>query len=214
MKNRFDKFYVMKKNVLLLFVYFCLFSCGCQEKKDAIYYYNQGILCESEDYHAAYDLYNRAIAMDSTNASFYSARGNIKSIYLNDIDGALEDYRKAIGLDSLCGMVYSNIGVLFAETGKKQEAMFYYQQAIEKDPDYPLSYNNLGFSYYEQGDYQNALPYFEKYLTYDTNDLSTLYSIGMCHKMLGNKIQARRYLISARNAGSPEAILELSDLGE
>jgi tetratricopeptide (TPR) repeat protein len=228
------------KKIIILSIGFCLFSCGDAEKKgnketlkqgihshdgksiyfstqakDAIYYYNQGVLSsQKEDYDSALKFYNRAIAMDSTYASSYNARGTIKYLFLNDSMGALKDYQRAIELDSTDASFYNDIGVLLDDFGKEQEGMSYYLKAIKIDSTYSLSYCNLGILFYDKEDYQQALSYFEKYLIYEKNDPYPLYYMGMCHKILGNKDKAKYYLISARNAGSPEAMLELKNWKE
>ncbi|MFK8164390.1 MAG: tetratricopeptide repeat protein, partial [Lewinella sp.] len=68
------------------------------------------------------------------------------------------------------GRLYNNIGLLYRDQGRYEEALTFFQKAIEiseavldaKHPDLAISYNNIGSLYQDQGRYEEALTFFQK----------------------------------------------------
>ena len=70
-----------------------------KKKKDAEYYFNQGIVNSHEsNYDKAIEDYTQAIKLDPNPAYAYNNRGTVK-LKLGDYQGAIKDYDKAIELD-------------------------------------------------------------------------------------------------------------------
>ena len=100
--------------------------------------------------------------------------------YLNK---ALDIQLKKLGNDhSRVATSYSNIGLVYADQDKHDEALEYFNKALDIrlkifGKDHPLvatSYNNIGSVYNAQGKLNEALKYFNKAL--DNYDLFLIFS--------------------------------------
>jgi tetratricopeptide (TPR) repeat protein len=66
---------------------------------------------------------------------------------------AVEQFRRSLEADPLHAPAYSNLGTVYQEQGRTEEAMAAYRKAIELDPDYWVAYQNLAVLYRKQGNY-------------------------------------------------------------
>ena len=64
---------------------------------------------------------NRAIQLQPDYAYRYAARAFAKK-HFGDLDGAVEDYEKAVSLDPTDAVAHNNLGLLLEEKGYKKEA--------------------------------------------------------------------------------------------
>ncbi len=81
-----------------------------------------------------------------------------------------ELYKKAIEKDANFYYAYNNLGILYSDNGRQQEAFDMYQKAIQIKPDYDRAYNNLGVWYHDNGDNDTAIKMYEKSISIkDTN---------------------------------------------
>ena len=79
---------------------------------------------------------------------------------------------------------YHNIGGVYREQGKNDEALKYFNKALDiylkkldKDhPDLAISYNNIAAIYVEQGKYDEALKYYNKAFKIFKKRLGTSHS--------------------------------------
>ena len=79
-----------------------------------------------------------------------------------DIDGAIENYKAAIGIDENFIEAYDNLAVIYRRLGMLDEAEMYYKEAIRRYPEGELAYQNIAIVYEERGDYKTALSYYEQ----------------------------------------------------
>ncbi len=103
---------------------------------------NLGSLKKAEgDLTAALDLFDQAIAIDSSLAIAYYNRGTTHRArgYLEE---AIADYQRAIDLDPDYAQAYQNLGVALFKLGKLPEALESFRQALRRyrrqDPDYAI----------------------------------------------------------------------------
>ena len=118
------------KSVYFVFILLLFYACknNTSEQHSADYYYNRGVLDYYKgDYKDALDNYNKAIALDSSISSYYSNRGVVREILLNDTLGALYDYKKAIQLNDQNSLAYYNVGCLLSDQGQDKEAIEFYK---------------------------------------------------------------------------------------
>ncbi len=73
---------------------------------------------------------DRAVSLDKTNAYRYSSRAYIRAAY-KDIEGAEQDYLKAIELDPKDEIAYNNYGLLLENRGHVELAKKHYTKADE-----------------------------------------------------------------------------------
>lgn len=73
----------------------------------------------------------------------YFFRGNIRD-RMNDVDGALKDFSKAIELNPAYTLAYNNRGIILGLKGEMENALADFNKAIELEPDYRDAYYNRG----------------------------------------------------------------------
>ncbi len=73
-----------------------------------------------------------------------------------DWAGALEYGQALVVLDPENAAVHSNLGSIFAQTGKKAEALKYFKKAMKINPGFAAGYENLSVFYTVEGMFQEA----------------------------------------------------------
>ncbi len=81
---------------------------------------------------------------------------------MEDLQGAIKDYDKAIEIDPENAMAYNNRGNVKQYLRDLQGAIQDYDKAIEIDPNYATAYNNRGIAKQAQGDLQGAIQDYPK----------------------------------------------------
>ena len=69
--------------------------------------------------------------------------------------------------------VYINIGNIFVDLGKNQEALKNYKNALEIKNDYPSTFYNIASILFETKNYCDAKKYFLKALSLDKNHIKS-----------------------------------------
>jgi tetratricopeptide (TPR) repeat protein len=78
--------------------------------------------------------------------------------------------------------IHNNLGLLYYEQGKTEEAVSLYKKAIELSPDFFDAYNNLANAYYKLGNNKEAIDLYKKAITLNPglvdayNNLANLYA--------------------------------------
>lgn len=95
---------------------------------------------EAKQYDKALDYYQKAIAMDPSNADLHN---NMGSIYADTgkIEEAQAEFQKAAELNPAgAGKVYYNLGVVMYNKGKMDEAATALKKSVELDPNFADAY--------------------------------------------------------------------------
>lgn len=95
-------------------------------------------------------------------------------------------FKEAIALDSSEEMAYINLGNLYDQIGKKQQALLSYQKAIMLNNNNTRAYYNLGLLYMEMNEWKNAKQQFEAALRIDSSDTDTKQQYELVLKELKN----------------------------
>jgi protein O-GlcNAc transferase len=145
---------------------------------------------------AAVELIQRAIAICSTNAFYYSDLGKA----LEDIgrlDEAIAACRQAIRLKPELANAHYNMGVALQGKGQFDEAIAAYRQAIRLKPDYALAHSNLGNALCAMGlfdeaiaSYGQAIRFKPDYAGAHSNLGNALMAMGQLDKAIGSYRQA------------------------
>ncbi|KAG2155484.1 TPR-like protein [Suillus clintonianus] len=77
-------------------------------------------------------------------------------------DEAIDAYTKAIALDTINPVYYSNRAAAYASKGDHASAILDSEKAIEVDPKFVKAYSRLGHAQYTLGDYKAAAAAFKK----------------------------------------------------
>jgi tetratricopeptide (TPR) repeat protein len=109
-------------------------ACAGTSKGEA--YFNKGVdFSEQGLYAEAIQMYDKAIEINSKDASFYFKRGFAYDL-LSEYPKAIEDYSKAIELDPKYGVAYFNKGLIHSNLGRYQQAFQDFNKVVELDPDH------------------------------------------------------------------------------
>ena len=106
-------------------------------------------------YGAAEVHYQRAVALDSSQAQAHTGLGKLYGDQ-GDHTKALAAFQRALALGDEATTHYY-LGNLYASQGSYQRAVFHYRQAIERRPAYEQSYINLAGVYARQTEYSTAI---------------------------------------------------------
>jgi tetratricopeptide (TPR) repeat protein len=112
-------------------------------RKNRAYLYQQSGL-----YAMAVADYNVILKAEESAALYYSRGYNLQMSLI--YDGAIEDYKRAIGLDSVNSNYYLNCGNCYVQLRQPDEGLKYYAKAIQKDSKNSTAYYARGLVYQSQ----------------------------------------------------------------
>lgn len=127
------------------------------------------------DWNDELSLWSKAIALYPDDpGSEYNRFKAIKQIgiaYLQngEIDKAIEEFNRAIGIKYDDVKVHNNLGFAFAKKGLFDESIKAYENALKIDPDSAITHNNIGVSYKEMGQLDKAINSFKKAVQINNN---------------------------------------------
>ncbi len=119
------------------------------------------------------------------------AHDNLGTALLNkrDYDAAIEEFRRAIpeGPGKDTAHVYVNLGLLYENTSRPDEAAECYRKAIDADPDLMEARENLGALYNMSGRYAEAAAVLEEAVRRDPGYVWAHYNLAESYKRLGRR---------------------------
>ncbi|MEE9584489.1 MAG: tetratricopeptide repeat protein [Candidatus Brocadiales bacterium] len=122
------------------------------------------------NYTAAIEVYTSATDIEAENVNLYLSLGKC-FIKTSEYDNAISIYEKVVKMLGKHGpkkqmrQTYNNLGWLYTQKRRYNEAELAYLRAIKADPDYANSYYNLGLLYdLHLDDEIGAIEAFEKYM--------------------------------------------------
>ena len=119
-------------------------------------------------YKEAEDDYTKAIALDKfQNAFLLNNRGTLRRDFLNNLDGAIEDYTNAIKIDTNYTIAYNNRGWAKYLKEDFKGAVEDYQKALIINSNYAFSWNNMGIAYFKLEQYSKAVEAYNEAIKID-----------------------------------------------
>jgi tetratricopeptide (TPR) repeat protein len=141
--------------------------------KDAVAYNQRGLLLMTmQEEEQSINDFSDALKFEKTDSirlSLYLNRGAAK-INIRNFQGAYDDFRSALALDSLSIGVLNNLASVCDEIGKGDQTLGYLYKILKLDSTFIGAYENIGFKYQEMGDYKTAITFFNKVLELDQNE--------------------------------------------
>ncbi|XP_063707185.1 small glutamine-rich tetratricopeptide repeat-containing protein alpha-like [Culicoides brevitarsis] len=114
-----------------------------ERKEEAESMKNEGNrLMKEEKYQEALNMYNKAIALDATNAVFYCNRAAAFS-RIGDYNRAAEDCKMSLKYDPKYSKAYGRLGLAYSKMNKHELALDAYKKAIEIEPENVDYQNNM-----------------------------------------------------------------------
>ena len=85
---------------------------------------------------------------------------------------------------------YYNLGIVFGNLGKYQEALDAYKRAIKIKPDYAKAHYNLGTVYGKLGKHQEAIYPYKRAIRIKPDYADAHYDLGYSYFILNDKVSA------------------------
>lgn len=150
---------------------------------------------ERGDYEIALEKLKRAIAYDKTYAPAHSMLAILYET-IGDSAAAGDEYRKALQFDPTDGDVNNNYGAYLCGTGKRREALPYFETAI-RDPFYntpEIALSNAGSCALAAGDLDKAETFLRQSLGYDDKLATALLPMAEVSYKKQSYLRARAFL--------------------
>ncbi|OWY22602.1 tetratricopeptide repeat protein [Sphingobacteriales bacterium UPWRP_1] len=133
--------------------------------------------------------FTRAVQAD---ASFYNAYMVMANLQAQNKDSkALDNYSKAIALDTASVEARYGRALFLQNTGKTKEALDEYRQIVLIDPQHADTHYNVGYIYFNNKDYETALKSFTMAVGTSPTFAKAYYMRGLCAEKLGKTANAR-----------------------
>ncbi len=130
-----------------------------------------------------------------------------------DIDGAIDEFKKALMVDSKNVNVHNSLGVCYGVQGKFDLAIDAFETATGLNPDDVMATYNLGLAHYKQGNRDKALDLFLDAHHLDGDHPDIACQIGICYKEMRQTDTALEYLVKAAQ-NNPKGAQVFRSLGD
>ena len=107
----------------------------------------------------------------------YKMRGNLKDD-IGDKLGAIEDYARAIKIDTSYDTAYYNRGLMKSAIGDREGELADYNKTLSINPKYLKAYFNRGLLKYEMGDYEGEIADYRLAIKYCKPDADIYNNLG------------------------------------
>jgi type IV pilus assembly protein PilF len=147
-----------------------------------------------------------AISINANYAPAYSTRGLVL-FYINELDSAEKDFKRALSLDERDPEISNNYGWFLCQTGKEKESISYFQQAI-KNPLYQTpenAYLNAGVCYFKLGDMALAEENVRRSLRFSPENPQAMLQLAKISYKNGNYDAAKKHLTDVVRVSDPNA---------
>lgn len=108
----------------------------------------------------------------------------------------IEAYQKAIALDWRTAGAYVNLGTIYFNARRLDEAERYYKKALEADPDYSLAHFDLGNLYDERGERALARDQYLEALRVTPGYADAHYNLALLYQSEGQPMKAVHHWVA------------------
>jgi Tfp pilus assembly protein PilF/4-amino-4-deoxy-L-arabinose transferase-like glycosyltransferase len=110
---------------------------------------------------------------------------------------ALQEYQKALQLNSKDITLHNNIGALYDQLKKEEMALHHYRKAVSLNPNFSISRHNLGALLFRQQQYKEASEHLKTAVTFSPDFSASHYLLGMSLLKLGQNEQGMKEIAEA-----------------
>lgn len=135
-------------------------------------------------------------------------RKGIAAQQRNDLNAAIEDYRKALAIDPKLAEARANLGAALSAAGQFDAAIEEDTKALASAPDKTAVRMNLGLAYYKKGDMENAHTAFESVHAARPQDVAAAVLLGYTDIKLQKSSDAATMLTPLENGRENNMDLE------
>ncbi len=121
-----------------------------------------------------------------------------KSGKIDSLELKIQNYRKAIALDSAYVEAWNNLGVAYYYYGYPDSAVSCLEKALELNPKYPQANNNLGFLYDLKRNYEKATACYLKALEQKPDYVIALSNLFDTYMHEDNRVLAKQVLMKLK----------------
>ena len=107
-----------------------------------------------------------------------------------DFESAAEFYRKAVGIHPEIPELEANLGLMYYQIGKNQQAIDAFSQAIRLKPDLFVPNLFLGLDYVRLKRFNDAIPYLKRAVLLNATDIQARLALGHAYTGVGKTRQA------------------------
>ncbi len=134
----------------------------------------------------------------------------------NDMDRAIDYYKKAIRLEPESLEAFVNLGNAYFANEEFRKSIEAYKVALQLDPEDSNIYSNLGVAYIELGDKNEAIKYLTQAIMLNPHNESAHYNLGILYAMNDESDKAIEQYDKLLELGSEMAptLLKILDLKE
>ena len=171
------------------------------------------ILMQSKKFEVAIIILNKLISLSKKNSIYYYNRA-LAYRGLNNLEKSQENYELSIKQDPNSIPSIINLGNLFQEQERHEEAIIQYKKAIMINPNDEKIYNNLGLSYFKMHLYENSLEEYKKAIIINPRYEEAIFGLGNSYDMIGNPGEAMKELnrVIAINPNHARAFFNLAQI--
>jgi type IV pilus biogenesis/stability protein PilW len=197
----------MKVGSKRLLLFFVVPLCACRhvpsekEQQGAEIHYNLGVNAQQAgDMRAALAEFETALNMDPGFAEPHNAIALLLAHSFGRPEDAIAHFHKALEIRPGYSEAKVNLGVVFSEQGKYDQAIKLFEEALN-DMRYPTPYfaeGNLGWALYRKGDTRMALDHIKAAVTIEPKFCQGYRNLGIIESDSGNVEEACRQFASYR----------------
>ena len=171
------------------------------------------ILIQSKKFEVAIIILDKLISLSKKNSIYYYNRA-LAYRGLNNLEKSQENYELSIKQDPNSIPSIINLGNLFQEQERHEEAIIQYKKAIMINPNDEKIYNNLGLSYFKMHLYENSLEEYRKAIIINPRYEEAIFGLGNSYDMIGNPGEAMKELnrVIAINPNHARAFFNLAQI--
>jgi len=164
-----------------------------KERQGADAHYDLGVNAQnSGDVRSALQEYDEALKLDPDFADAHNAKGVVLHLAFDRKDEAEKEYKRAIEIRPTFSEARVNLGNLYLDEGRLDEAMALYQQALN-DMLYATPYiaeANLGWAYFKKGNSAQAIEHLKAAVTTNPQFCLGYKNLGLVHDARGELASA------------------------
>jgi tetratricopeptide (TPR) repeat protein len=152
-----------------------------------------------------------ASSLRPSSAVLQDALGYVRYLQVEP-DQALEQFRRAVELQSDLASAQNNLGVALLARGKPEEALPHFQAAVDSDPGDATAYLNLGNALLATGDSASAMAAYQEAFTLDPA-LADAQAHWAILALKEGRVSEARLVLQKASATDPELALARQGLG-